>query len=258
MIPLKAIADLIQEKLGAAYKVDIDNYPDVDAQQIPVVLYASRIPYAVDNDIEALSLRLEFDAITTTTQDKKYHNDNIADLFNAINGVKYKIEGNNNKSYYVKFYMQSNEPLGTRIDGGHFVTMYSITGSALVTASNTVFADDKIFFINGQKMTVISYTVDMSMEHTQVSANSIEQKCIPKSRGRIYSFVFLLDNSAVSTALESEINGGGSDVLENIYELTIRKSTGLDITREVILINGKDSGSIGGFATITATFKARS
>lgn len=255
MIPLKALADLVQEKLGSTYRVDIDNYPYVE-EETPVVLYASRVPYAVDNNIEALNLRLEMDATSSTARDKKYHNDNIANLFEALNNQKYLIEAPD-KSYHVKFYLQSSEPIDTRIDCGRFVTQYQIIGSALVTSSSTVFADDKEFYLNNHKLTVISYAVDLTLDHTNLhTVGEIEQIPTPSNKTRTYSLVFLVDDSDILTGIESLVIGGISEALSDTYSLKMKKSTGSIITRDVMLINAKDSGSVGGFSTMQAVFKA--
>lgn len=253
MIPSKAIADLIQEKLGADYQVSVDGFSRVADKQVAV--YLVRTPYAVDPTIESIEIRLEIYAVSTTDRDTSAHNDDIAALFTAVNNIKFTITDGAN-TYYAKFYLKSNDPQGMGRDSGHLMTMYNISGAVLVSQNVVAFADDKTFTLNSQALKVINYSIDYTLEvDIKQGVSQKEMGSNPKYMTRLYGVTILEESNSVINALESLIAGYGADDLTTTHTLAIALRNGSTASKTVRLVSAKDSGTIGGFAFMSLTFR---
>lgn len=256
MIPIRIIAELIQQKLGIDFIVNVDSFPDALDNRIPAVVYAERVPFATDKDTEAIRLNLELYAPATVQGDKNVVNDKVAEMFNAINGVKYQVT-DNDITYQLSVYFESARPQFIDVDTGEQKILYTINGTALATSSDVAFAKDIEISIDGDPLKVLSFSFTKNEEYKTVTnlTSRIEQKPRPNSRARMYVVDFLSDNSQASKDIESEIIEGG-DVAYDTYSLSIKKSNGTTVTRTVRLISATFSGAYGGYATIAASFMA--
>lgn len=255
MIPLEIIQELIQQKLGFNYHVFIDNACDVEDDRTPVILYATRVPFATDPKTEALQLRLQMYAKGTVTQEIKDTNNDIKALFDAVNGVKFSIT-DNGTTYKLSLYLDSVSPEFVDNDSGEVLILYQINGTGLTTSSDIVFAQDIEISIDSHQLKVVGYSINKTEEHriTSTKDNPIERKAQPLNRVRSYTIEFLLDSSSEVRAIENEITDG-NDSSYSTYSLSVKKSDGTTTTRTVRLASGVHSGQVGGFAVISATFE---
>lgn len=144
LISLKVIKNIIQEGLGDSFQVAIDSLPvpqEGYEDRNPCILNVRRNPFAADPQTEALSIRLEIQSITNYFVEIEALQEKITTFLTAINNTNYTktVDGS---TYRLQFFLETSEARVIEIDNRNFRTVYEVYGTALSSASGTVFAKD--------------------------------------------------------------------------------------------------------------------
>lgn len=129
-VDLESLGNAFQQIVGNKFKLAVNNSVDLEEQRYPLVMYATRNPYKIDN-INSETLDLAFETrIEVNTQEEMF--DAIAALNRLIGLNKGEIvEGGHTFRFYSQ--LDFSRPLTPpEVDEAQFVQNLYITGSCLI------------------------------------------------------------------------------------------------------------------------------
>lgn len=261
MIPAVVIKNYIQEQIGLYAVVSNDSSINVLEKKPTATITLDRRPYFADPDTEAITIRVSFYVNTSTQRNKDQFDDKIGLLFKAVNGVK-KTTTHNAITYKYRLYFQSYEPVEVLNDTSNIMTLYEISGIVIATSSSAVSAVDIGVKLKhsadatAEPLILIKYSNDYTVNHElKVPVNSVETVAVPDNISRIHSIFFIADSRAASKHIEKTAMGITANSLTDTYSLELTASDGTAATKTVKLLNAVTDASVGGFMTISATFR---
>lgn len=211
LIKLEDIANAYQGILGNEFKVYVDSMLDVDETKIPIVMYATRMPYKLEN-IDTENLQIGFSAYVECGNIDCYL-DIITKISKLLGFNKTSFESNN-KIYKMYSFIDFSRPLTDPVvDSGKFMQSLTLSGSCLICGpSGAIIGNDieTYLIINpGDELKKIEGKVEVLTDITNIVyspespqlANEDVARAYNTSQVYSYTYTILILNDKIGERL---------------------------------------------------------
>lgn len=269
LVKLEDLARAYEDLLGSEFAVYVDSMVNVDEDKIPIVMYATRMPYKIPN-IDTETLQMGFSAYISC-ENKEAYAEKITRISRLLGYNKGTLTSNGNTYTYYSFLDFSRPLTDPVVDSGEFMQSLVLSGTCLISgAQGALVGNDvktELIFnpadeenrLEGQVEVLSASCALVKDTESPQMANAIIGKSFNKTQLYSYSYTLLVLKNTIGERL---VKGARNILPFSINERIDLKETfpaftgeSFNTTNQCVFTGIQLDRNAGAFTTITITLQ---
>lgn len=269
LVKLEDLARAYEDLLGSEFAVYVDSMVNVDEDKIPIVMYATRMPYKIPN-IDTETLQMGFSAYISC-ENKEAYAEKITRISRLLGYNKGTLTSNGNTYTYYSFLDFSRPLTDPVVDSGEFMQSLVLSGTCLISgAQGALVGNDvktELIFnpadeenrLEGQVEVLSASCALVKDTESPQMANAIIGKSFNKTQLYSYSYTLLVLKNTIGERL---VKGARNILPFAINERIDLKETfpaftgeSFNTTNQCVFTGIQLDRNAGAFTTITITLQ---
>ncbi|MDD3862266.1 MAG: hypothetical protein PHV79_00205 [Clostridia bacterium] len=211
LVKLEDLAKAYETLLGAEFAVHVDSMVNVDENKIPIIMYATRMPYKIPN-IDTETLQMGFSAYISC-ENKEAYAEKITRISRLLGYNKGTLSSNGNTYTYYSFLDFSRPLTDPVVDSGEFMQSLVLSGTCLISGAQGALVGNDVITelvfnptnietrLEGQVEVLTASCALVKDTESPQMANAVIGKSFNKTQLYSYSYQLLVLKNAIGERL---------------------------------------------------------